>query len=99
MSGNLGALPLHTTFSPQARFSLGALEAQPLIPASAAAAESSTSSTASPSEPAGASSGEPSAPNPFVHSAAGSLTGKRLQPQSLSLKFVQLPVAARVGSR
>ena len=91
VSGSLGAVPLSTTFSPRARFSLGALEAQPLLPASAAAAESSTTN---PSEPAAASSGEPSAANSFAHSAAGSLTGKRLQPLSLSLKFVQLPVAS-----
>jgi signal peptidase I len=99
VSGSLGALPLHTTFSPRARFSLGALEAQPLIPASATAAESPAANpgepaAAGPSEPAGASSGEPSAPNPFVHSSAGSLTGKRLQPRSLALRFVQLPVAS-----
>jgi signal peptidase I len=94
VSGSLGGLPLHTTFSPRARFSLGALEAQPLIPASAAAAESSAASPSEPSAAPSAASGEPAAANPFVHSAASSLTGKRQQPLSLSLKLVQLPVAS-----
>jgi signal peptidase I len=92
--GSLGALPLHTTFSPRARFSLGPLEAQPLIPASATPGESPATNPSEPSTAAAANSGEPPAANPFIQSVAGSLTGKRLQPQSLSLKFAQLPVAS-----
>jgi signal peptidase I len=82
-SGSLGALPLHTTFSPRAQFSLTQFEAQPTLPAGGSPAGESSS----------ASAAAPSPANPFDQSTASALTGRRTQPLSLSLGIARVTVA------
>ena len=79
-TGNLGAVPLHTTFAPEIKFLLSELEIQPAV--------------ASSSSPSVGSAGEPSAESPFAPSAPGSATGTRPQPLSLSFGVAQMSVAS-----
>ena len=79
-AGRVGGAPLHTTFSPQAQFSINQREVQPIAAAGGSLAGGS---------PAG---GKPAA-NLFVQSTAGSATGKVSQPLFLSFKVARLSVA------
>jgi signal peptidase I len=85
-SGSLGALPLHTTFSPRAQFSLTQFEAQPVAPAGGPTGESSSANSTAPSA-------APSPANPFDQSTASALTGRGTQPLYLSLGIARVTVA------
>ncbi len=79
-AGSVNALPVHTTFAPEIKFSLTELEAQPAVSGGGSPAVSSPT-------------GEHSGANPFTPSASGSATGTRSTPASLSLGVAQLSVA------
>jgi signal peptidase I len=87
-SGLVGALPLHTTFSPRAQLSLTQFEAQPVLPAGGAPAGESSSAGSS------AGSAAPSPANPFDQSTASALTGRRTQPLSFSFGIARVTVAS-----
>ncbi len=80
-SGSVGALALHTTFSPRAQFSLTQFEAQPVAPAGGPAGESSSANSAA-----------PSSANPFDQSTASALTGRGTQPLYLSIGIARVTV-------
>jgi signal peptidase I len=80
VGGTVGGAPLHTTFSPEIKFSLNQREVQPI------ASEGGALS-------GGPLSGASSSTNPFVQSTAGSATGKVNQPLYLSFKLTRLSVA------
>ena len=80
-SGSVNALPLHTTFAPQIKFTLTPIEAQPVVSAGGAAT-------------AGSPAGEHAAEGLFAPSASGSATGTRAQPQSLSFGVARVSVAS-----